>query len=370
MKKRRIIVSPGSGRSFYHCISRVVDRRIVFHAAEKEVFRAILRKLERFLGVKVVTYCLMGNHFHLLLEVPDKEAMPKMDAGQLLEFLPLLYDEVVVEQVARELESARSSGNLGWERRVLERYERRRFDLSVFLKELKQRVSIFFNRRNGRVGTLWEAPFKSVLLEGGEGTLRTVAAYIDLNPVRAGLVERPEDYRWSGYGEACGAGKGAETARAGLRSITREGLEHPSSCAGDSTVDAAGAAGHVNLPDWAEVQRRYRLLLYSEGREQRPDEVTGEGGRAGIAAEECERVVEAGGAMPLAEALRRKVRYFSDGAVIGSTAFVEGVFEQLRVEGRTGPKRKTGARRMRGADFGDLRSLRDLREQPLGAVHG
>ncbi len=362
MKPSRIVIPQGSGRAYYHCLSRVVDRRIVFHAAEKEVFRSILRKLERFLGVRVVTYCLMGNHFHLLLEVPDKETMPKLDAETLLELLPLLYDEIVVEQVARELEAARNSGNLGWERRILDRYERRRFDLSVFLKELKQRVSIFFNRRNGRVGTLWEGRFKSVLLEDGEETLRTVAAYIDLNPVRAGLVERPEDYRWSGYGEACGAGKGAEKARAGLRSITREALEHPGIWSG---AGATGAAGGEHVPDWTEVQRRYRLLLYAEGREQKPDEVTGKGGRRGISAEECERVAEAGGMMPLAEALRRKVRYFSDGAVIGSAAFVNGVFARLKAEGRTGPKRTSGARRMRGADFGGLRSLRDLRVRAM-----
>ncbi len=367
MKMKRIVVPPGAGSAFYHCVSRVVDRRIVFHAAEKEVFRSILRKLERFLGVRVVTYCLMGNHFHLMLEVPDKETMPKLDAEALLELLPLLYDEVVVAQVAKELEAARRSGNLGWETRILERYERRRFDLSVFLKELKQRVSIFFNRRNGRVGTLWEAPFKSVLLEGGEGTLRTVAAYIDLNPVRAGLVERPEDYRWSGYGEACGAGKGAETARAGLTSVTREGLEHSAARAGGEVseeTETTGKSRRSELPDWPEVQARYRLLLYSDGREQKP--VTGEGGRAGIAAEECDRVAETGGAVPLAEALRRKVRYFSDGAVIGSTAFVNGVFERLKAEGRTGPKRTSGARRMRGADFEGLCSLRDLRVRRMG----
>ncbi len=364
MKSRRILGAPGSGRVYYHCISRVVDRRIVFHAAEKEVFRSILRKLERFLGVKVATYCLMGNHFHLLLEVPDKEAMPKLDAETLLKLLPLLYDEVVVEQVAKELAAARRSGNLGWERRILERYERRRFDLSVFLKELKQRVSVFYNRRTRRVGTLWEARFKSVLLEGGEETLRTVAAYIDLNPVRAGLVERPEDYRWSGYGEACGAGKGAKAARKGLGSITREGLEHPGVYKG-AEPGTMEAADREDLPDWTEVQRRYRLLLYSDGREQKPDEVTGEGGRAGIAAEECDQVEETGGAMPLAQALRQKIRYFSDGAVIGSTGFVDGVFERLKAEGRAGPKRTNGARRMKGADFGDLRSLRDLRVQVM-----
>jgi REP element-mobilizing transposase RayT len=343
MNQRRILIPPGHGSAFYHCVSRVVDRRIVFHAAEKEVFRSILRKLETFCGVRVATYCLMGNHFHLLVEVPDKEAMPKLDAETLLEMLPLLYDEVAVAQVAGEIEAARRSGNTGWERSILERYERRRGDLSVFLKELKQRVSIFFNRRNGRVGTLWESRFRSVLVEGGEEALAAVAAYIDLNPVRAGLADRPEDYRWSGYGEACGTGKGAKRARAGLASIQREGLEHP------------GGLGAAGRPEWREVQGRYRRLLYAEGRE--------------VKAEEAERVADGGEvAMPLAEALRRKVRYFTDGAVIGSAAFVDEVFGRLKAQGRTGPKRRTGARKMRGADFGGLRSLRDLRVRAMGGA--
>ena len=316
----------------------------------------MLRKLEQFSGIRVATYCIMGNHFHLLLEVPDKEAMPKLEAEGLLELLPLLYDEAAVQTVAAEIAAARKAGNSIWEDEILERYERRRGDLSMFVKMLKQRFSVFYNRRSGRVGTLWEDRFKSVLLEGGETTLRTVAAYIDLNPVRAGLVERPEDYRWSGYGEACGAGKGAATAREGLASITREGL---------ANLRQHDRSEDVAWPDWSEVQRGYRLLLYTDGREQKPDEVRGEGGRAGIAAEECERVEESGGAMPLPEVLRRKVRYFSDGAVIGSAGFVNGVFDDLKDRGKIGSKRRTGARRMMGADFGGLCSLRDLKKLPL-----
>jgi putative transposase len=352
MSLKRIVLSESA---YYHCVSRVVDRRIVFHAAEREVFRSILRKLEAFCGVRVATYCLMGNHFHLLVEVPDKESMPKLDTEALMELLPLLYDEATVATVAKELESARKSGNASWERAILDRYENRRGDLSVFLKELKQRVSIYINRNNDRVGTLWEGRFRSVLVEGGEEALAAVAAYIDLNPVRAGLVARPEDYRWSGYGEACGAGKGSAKARAGLASIQREGLENP---------------GAEDAIPWEETQRRYRRLLYVEGVEVKADEVTGAGGRRGMPAEEAEAVLEemeaSGRAMPLAEALRRKVRYFTDGAVIGSAAFVEEVFGKLKAEGQTGPRRKSGPRQMRGADFGGLRSLRDLRVRVMG----
>jgi hypothetical protein len=87
------------------------------------------------------------------------------------------------------------------------------YDLAEFGKTLKQRVSFSYNRRHQRKGTLWEERFKSVLVDGSPGTLMRMAAYIDLNAVRAGLVKDPKDYRFSGYGEAMG---GSKQARAGL----------------------------------------------------------------------------------------------------------------------------------------------------------
>jgi REP element-mobilizing transposase RayT len=59
------------GQSFYHCVSRVVDRRFIFQSArhgsaEAERFVLLMRRLEAFNGVRVLTYALMSNHFHLL----------------------------------------------------------------------------------------------------------------------------------------------------------------------------------------------------------------------------------------------------------------------------------------------------------------
>jgi len=86
------------------------------------------------------------------------------------------------------------------------------------MKLLKQRFTQWYNGRTGRKGTLWEERFKSVLVEGiGQG-LRAMAAYIDLNPVRAGLVTDPKDYRWSGYGEAMAGNK---RARLGLQRVVQ-----------------------------------------------------------------------------------------------------------------------------------------------------
>ena len=60
----------------YHCISRVVDRRFVFEEREREAFRMCFRMYENFSDCRVLSYCVMSNHFHLLLEVP-----PMADGG-------------------------------------------------------------------------------------------------------------------------------------------------------------------------------------------------------------------------------------------------------------------------------------------------
>ena len=347
MRSARLL---GTGRSFYHVISRVVDRRKVFEAKDKEIFRRILRNQEAFTGVRIVTYCLMSNHFHLLLEVPDRETLPPLDEEGLLAVLPLLYPGEVVEGVRQELERARTAGDVRWHAEILSRYERRRGDLGLFLKEVKLRITFYMNKRLKRSGTLWEGRYRSVLVEDGEQALLTVAAYIDLNPIRAGLVSRPEDYRWSGYGEAVGGGKRASRAREGLGRMLGEALRDPEF-----------------RHDWRRTAARYRTLLYQDGQEVAGDPDLGQDDRRGMSAEVVEAVVGQGGAMPLREALRRRVRYFCDGAVLGGAEFVEAVFEREQaLRKRFGEKRTSGARRMRGAEWGDLRVLRDLQKDVMG----
>ena len=56
--------------AIYHCVSRVVDRRFVFGDSEREQFRIYLRMYENFSGCRILSYCIMSNHFHILLEVP------------------------------------------------------------------------------------------------------------------------------------------------------------------------------------------------------------------------------------------------------------------------------------------------------------
>ncbi|MBL9159413.1 MAG: transposase [Verrucomicrobiales bacterium] len=238
----------GEGLSYYHCLSRVVDRRFIFGDEEREFIVALMRMLEAFLGLRVVTYAVMSNHFHLLIEEPDRDQLPPLDRATLLRRLGFLYDSFTVESVRQELDRAVASGNSAWEAEILARYERRMGDVSIFMKELKQRFTQWYNRRMGRKGTLWEERFKSLLVEADEKALMTVAAYIDLNAVRAGMVDRVEDYRWCGYASAVA---GNRWAREGLGRILRH---------------SPRVSGEDWERDWEATAPVYRLWLYDQGR--------------------------------------------------------------------------------------------------------
>jgi REP element-mobilizing transposase RayT len=175
-----------------------------------------MRMYENFSGCKVLSYCLMSNHFHLLLEVPPMVEGGLSDEG-LLHRLSALYSEAFVAGVAEELVEAGRTKNETWAAEVHARFSYRMHSLSQFMKGLLIRFTRWFNRTHGRTGTLWEERFKSVIVESGVAA-RTMAAYIDLNPVRAGMVHDPADYRWSSYGEAVGGGKKGDGKKA------REGL--------------------------------------------------------------------------------------------------------------------------------------------------
>ncbi len=150
--------------SIYHCVSRVVDRRFVFGDVERGKFRMFMRMMENYSGCRVLSYCVMSNHFHILLEVP-----PMPEAGisdsELLRRLGVFCGENFVQSVGDELVAARSEGGVegGNAERVVEIHERftkRMHDLSEFMKTLLQRFTRWFNRTHNRTGTLWEDRFK------------------------------------------------------------------------------------------------------------------------------------------------------------------------------------------------------------------
>ena len=169
---------------------------------------------------------------------------------------------------------------------------------------------------------------------------RTVAAYIDLNPVRAGLVEDPAEYRWSSYGEALGGGK---KARAGLvRALATSHSQHSKSKVKVSSAARAWAQGGIG--------KEYRKLLLRAGQEV---VLNAKVVKKGMSKEKAENELAAldestrRSDRAISKVIQHRIRYFSDGVVIGSKDFVETFFHQSKH--RFGPKRTTGARKPRGA---------------------
>ena len=333
----------------YHCISRVVDRRFVFGDEERERFRMFMRMQENFSGCRVLSYCIMSNHFHLLLEVPPIAEGGISDA-ELLKRLAATSTEAFVAVVAKELAQARAEGRDEWAAEIHARFTYRMHDLSEFMKTLLQRFTRWFNLTHERSGTLWEERYKSVIVESGVAA-RTMAAYIDLNPVRAGMVADPAAYRWSSYGEAVGGGPRGNGRKA------REGLVR-------ACMSHHGAGFEAER--WKEVSRSYRRTLgLALERKNGRAEVEKRVARPQMNAAEALEAVDNGTALPdlkIAAMLRCRVRYFTDGAVIGSKVFVNEAFAATRE--RFSEKRKDGARRLRGSGkdaAGVLWSARDLR---------
>jgi putative transposase len=130
----------------HHVIQRGNNRQAIFLTDEDRRFMlALLQEAAHIHQVAVHAYVLMSNHFHLLLTPQTDEGVPKM-----------------MQSVGR-------------------RYVR------------------YFNDRTRRSGTLWEGRYKSTLIQT-DAYLLTCMAYIDLNPVRAGMVAQPADYAWSSHG--------------------------------------------------------------------------------------------------------------------------------------------------------------------------
>jgi putative transposase len=257
-----------------------------------EAMRQIMRSQAAFAGMEVLTYCFMANHFHIFVRLDPKETEDLDDAGLVARFRALYGSkkcaslgldaddlEVILKNNKDSAEGIRS------------RLKARMGDVSVFMREFKTRFTFWYNDKHGTVGTFWAERFRSVVVEADTEAQRMVAAYIDLNPVRAALVKDAADYGYTGFGEACAGGS---AARRGIARI--EG----------------------KLVWSTKFHERYRARLCSRMGPGR--RCSGEIERKG-GATVCEDRFEAGAAEE--SGLLSKICAFSEGWVVGSVAWVE-----------------------------------------------
>lgn len=258
--------------------------------------------------------------------------MSVVSDAELLRRYTILYPKPTKYQVARvetltaKLKDAEDEDAQVWRERQLALMG----DVSQFMKLVKQRFSVWYNRSHNRYGTLWSERFKSVLVEGCSRVTVAMAAYIDLNAVRAGIVSDPKDYRFCGYAEAIAG-----------NAIFREELNYV-----------------MGAKTWRRAHGVYRQMLFGRGSGPQSK------GRE-LSAKQFEQVLKDKGELPLMAVLRCRVRYFSDGAVIGSRAFVQRhLAHYQKISGR---RKSTAPRSLPVIEsLGDVATLRGLRKAAFG----
>jgi len=140
MPRRPRIEIPG----FYHIINRGVEQREVFQEPEDyQYFEELMCFYGKSFGITMHNYCLMSNHYHLLIEITQE-------------------------------------------------------NLSKFMRQLNMNYAIYFNKKYKRVGHLWQGRFKSWYVTD-EAYLYTLMLYIEQNPLKANMVKELEEHPYSSY---------------------------------------------------------------------------------------------------------------------------------------------------------------------------
>jgi putative transposase len=212
----------------HHVILRGNNRQMIF-SGESDMQRmlGLLEEHGVAQGVDVHAYVLMGNHLHLLLT-------PRRDGA-----------------------------------------------LSLMMQAVGRSYVRAFNQAHGRTGTLWEGRYRSSLIQT-ERYLLTCMAYIDLNPVRAGLVEVPEDYPWSSHTHYTGRrhqrlvtppalywelGNTPFAREAAYRDLVRAGITEPQQ---RSLTDATVSGWALGDADFLTVLQGQTLRRTQPGKPGRP----------------------------------------------------------------------------------------------------
>ena len=349
---RRIYPHQDSGAGVWHCFSRIIDRSYLLDDPAKDFFLKTLRAYEDLLGVEVLTFCLMTNHFHLLVRVPHRPEGLDVPLEVILARMERAVGEYAMKLILRDLAFWETTGNQAAIKEWRQRQLKRMYSLSEFIGCVKQRFTRWHNAKTGRRGTIWEERFGSVVVEEEERALRTMAAYIDLNPVRAGMVEDPADYRWSGYAEAM-AGK-SRSRRVLVRIIGQMAWPR-------ATAAEARPWGQDAFPKGVETRALvfYRAILGGQGTARKREDGTMI--RRGLSAKARERLTTTSERQVQAEVLMRRVVHFTRGVMFGSREFVDGWFEANRsvVNGRSRIERKRGSRSLGRRALRGLYTLRD-----------
>ena len=268
-------------KAVYHVMSRTALDGFPLKDVEKDFMLGLIKRFSSLYFTEILGFCLMGNHFHLLVKMfpenqfPDEEIQKRFEA---------FYGDT----------RAFTKSQIPYLREKLS-------SLSEFMREIKVGFARYYNRRQNRRGYFWGDRFKSVIVDKGE-TLVNCLAYIDLNPLRAGLVDRPEDYRWNSLGY------------------------HVQTNNQENFLSTDFGLHEFNVKSPKERIRRYRRYVYEAGAINRPDKMQAKIIADKVVAKERKKEFE----ISRIHRFRYRTRYFTDSGIIGSKEFVSENYQRFK----------------------------------------
>jgi len=280
--------------AWYHVHCRIAGRKGSYPLLNSLCQRKMIELIKSLSNVyccEIAAFCVMGNHYHLVIKFKAPE---KLSKGDLLRRALLLYPK---SEKFLKL----------WSEKKWEQFNRRLFDLSEYMRNLQASFARWYNKTYERRGRFWGDRFKSVLLEDYRA-VSDCMLYVDLNPVRAGLVKRPEDWP------------------SGSIHLRISGM--------DSWLLSLGAffsePGQGIQVKEEDFLRSYRERLYYRGSIATQDVMER---RKTVISEEILEEEKARG-FRVSGMYSKQLRYFVDGLALGSEGFIRRQIQRLREDGR------------------------------------
>jgi REP element-mobilizing transposase RayT len=248
---------------------------------EKDFMIDLIKRYSGLYFVEILGVCIMGNHFHLLVKMlPEYKFSDEEINKRFVKFYG--GDRVFTDGLIPSLRTKLSS-------------------LSEFVREIKVGFARYYNRRHHRRGYFWGDRFKSVIVEKGD-TLINCLAYIDLNPLRAGLVDRPEAYRWNSLGYHVQTGNK------------------------DNFLSTDFGLKEFNVKSKKERIRWYRRYVYEAGAVNQPEKGKAKVIDGKVLEKERNREFE----LSRSDRFKYRTRYFTDSGIIGSKQFVSTNYQRFK----------------------------------------
>lgn len=267
----------------YHLTSRVAHRVYFLQDEERNDFIEMMRRCAEFSGIKLIGWCVMTNHFHIMVYLPTRV---EVDNEEVLRRYGVLKGKVALDAFIGWIYEESMLGKEGEENivKAFNKLRARMYDIGEFMKTLKQWFTQEYNKRNSHVGTLWETAYHDKPVPMLHGDLTKVLAYIHLNPIRAAVTDKFDGYLWSSLNAAV---RGDPIAIEGLKFVYGN----------EASISEILAVHHVIMNDLLEAEKQRRAMEIARkraaGYQMPSDSLTSEAYIAQAQAH-LEKVIQAG----------------------------------------------------------------------------